>query len=354
MPAKQTQYSTLQAGRAIAAILVTIHHIEIFILPERLYPGQSLWRPLEIGYIGVEFFFALSGFLMAYIHMQDFGQAGRFPRYMKTRLARIYPVYWATVIPLFLLWAVVPFAGPEEMSLGETLLNLTLLPTDGIPMHSVAWTLQFEMLFYVMFGLMLLSKRIGGAIMAGWFGVCAIGLFLPERPYPLHFLTSEYNLIFLFGMMAAYGFRHIEKAAPPALLMAGIGIMCGVALSELYDGWLLGDPGRTVFLGLGAAIILVALAAGESQRGWRAPGWLKQIGDSSYALYLIHIPVMTIGSAVAMKTGFPGPLPVWMTAILLLSVCIVSGLVMHVLIEKPLTRFARHVLVGQPRKALAV
>jgi len=61
MATHKLQLTTLQAGRAIAAIMVVLFHIEIFIFPDRLYPGQGAFKPFEIGYSGVEFFFALSG-----------------------------------------------------------------------------------------------------------------------------------------------------------------------------------------------------------------------------------------------------------------------------------------------------
>ena len=77
MAAPKLQLTTLQAGRAIAAIMVVLFHIEIFIFPDRLYPGQGAFKPFEIGYSGVEFFFALSGFLMAYIHTRHFDQPER-------------------------------------------------------------------------------------------------------------------------------------------------------------------------------------------------------------------------------------------------------------------------------------
>ena len=67
--------TSLQGGRAIAALMVVFYHLNIFILPKRLYAetGEALHPVANMGYSGVEFFFALSGFLMLYIHRRDFG-----------------------------------------------------------------------------------------------------------------------------------------------------------------------------------------------------------------------------------------------------------------------------------------
>jgi peptidoglycan/LPS O-acetylase OafA/YrhL len=350
MSERRLQLTTLQAGRAVAAIMVVLFHIEIFIFPDRLYPGSGIFEPFEIGYSGVEFFFALSGFLMAYIHTRHFGQVARAGSYLKKRVGRIYPTYWALFVPLVVLWMVVPGAGPETIGLGQFFYDLSLLPTKGEPMLAVAWTLQFEMFFYVMFMLAILSKRVGVGALALWFGVCFIGLFLPQRPFPLQFLTSEYNLIFLGGMLAAYGFEHMKRVwIWPAF---GFGIACflAVGLADLYGAWPLSVPFRTVFVGAAASLIVASLAAGEAKRGWSAPKFLGAIGDASYSLYLVHMPLMTMGAAVMIKLGINAWMPMPVMLVGLIGGCVIASLIMHHLIEKPLTVWVQHRLQGgQPR-----
>lgn len=68
----------IQAGRAVAAIMVVAYHANDFVLPLRLYDGRIAWRGFGMGYVGVEFFFVLSGFIMFYVHRQDFGHPWRF------------------------------------------------------------------------------------------------------------------------------------------------------------------------------------------------------------------------------------------------------------------------------------
>ena len=341
MAAPKLQLTTLQAGRAIAAIMVVLFHIEIFIFPDRLYPGQGAFKPFEIGYSGVEFFFALSGFLMAYIHTRHFDQPERAGTYLKKRIGRIYPAYWALFLPLVLLWTVVPDAGPELMGLGEVLYDASLLPTNGEPLLAVAWTLQFEMFFYLIFMLAIVSRRIGLGVMALWFGLCFIGLFLPQRPFPLHFITSEYNLIFLGGMLAAYGYMRIPAKWVTPLLFGAILVFVSVGLADLYRVWPLPQAFRTFTVGTAASLIVAAMAAGEAKRGWRAPAFLKVIGDSSYSLYLVHMPLMTIAGALIVKLGVNQWLPMPIMLVALVGGCILAGVIMHYVIEKPVTRSAQ-------------
>jgi len=347
MSERRLQLSVLQAGRAVAAVMVVLFHIEIFILPSRLYPGLGAFKPFEIGYAGVEFFFALSGFLMAYIHTRHFGQTERAGAYLKKRVGRIYPTYWALLVPLVLLWVVVPDAGPEAIGMGQAVYDLSLLPTKGEPMLAVAWTLQFEMFFYVMFMLAILSKRLGVGALTVWFGVCLVALFLPQRPFPLQFITSEYNLIFLGGMLAAYGFERIESRFIWPLFVGGILGFLVVALVELYGYWPVSRALKTFALGAFASLIVASMAAGEAKRGWSAPAFLKSIGDASYSLYLVHMPLMTIAAAVIIKLGINTWVPLPLMVVALVAGCIVASLIMHHLIEKPLTAWVQSRLLGE-------
>lgn len=338
--------STLQAGRAVAALMVVLYHIQVFLIPERLHPGVSFFRPLAIGYSGVEFFFALSGFLMAYIHARDIALPERGWKFMAARISRIYPAYLAVVIPLFALWWSLPDAGPENMPADVVAYNLTLLPTNGAPLLEVAWTLQFEMMFYVFFSAMIFAGRVGIAAVVAWFVACVVFLFLPKPAFPWSFLLSEYNLIFLFGALAALFFRRIDASFALPLCAIGLLVMAGAALSDLYGVWPLGVALRTVALGFGAALIITGLAAGELNHGWSAAPVLKLIGDASYSIYLIHMPFLTIATAIFLKLGFSASGPVFLTAAILLVSSTLAGVIFHRLFERPLSTLAKRALLG--------
>ena len=100
---------------------------------------------------------------------------------------------------------------------------------------------------------------------------------------------------------------------------------------------------------------MAAMAAGEAKLGWSAPAFLKSVGDASYSLYLVHMPLMTIGAAVIIKLGINSWMPMFMMLIFLVSGCIVASVIMHHLIEKPVTAWVQRWLQGrQPRISNAV
>ena len=87
-------YMSLQAGRAIAAILVVLYHLGGMIAVEK-YFGQPIFGiPFSFGDAGVEFFFVLSGFIILTAHRKDISKPYRVISYLKKRIARIYTTYW--------------------------------------------------------------------------------------------------------------------------------------------------------------------------------------------------------------------------------------------------------------------
>jgi peptidoglycan/LPS O-acetylase OafA/YrhL len=81
----------LQAGHAIAALIVVAFHANVFILPDRLYHGGAASRAFNMGYAGVEFFFVLSGFIMFYVHAKDFSLPHWAPDFLRKCIGRINP-----------------------------------------------------------------------------------------------------------------------------------------------------------------------------------------------------------------------------------------------------------------------
>src|SRR5436190_1288571 len=99
--------ATLQAGRALAALLVVLYHNGLYIFALDKYWGADPSRGLfNFGHAGVEFFFVLSGFIIFYIHGKDLGVPSRFFSFIRKRFIRIYPIYWlvlAAIIPVYFL-----------------------------------------------------------------------------------------------------------------------------------------------------------------------------------------------------------------------------------------------------------
>lgn len=326
--------------RAIAAVIVVIFHANIFILPDRLYDGQNALDIFNIGYTGVEFFFALSGFIMMYIHQKDIQRPETVSKFALKRIVRIYPLYWIILIALFVASFVVPSVGADVRpdSVIGMFNNFSLFPVHSELMLEVSWTLQHEMLFYFAFSLLLFSRTVGIVVMGIWFAICAAAVFVPMEKNALSVLISPYNLIFLGGMMSALFFKALKGMDGFVLVASGLFLFLFVAISDLNKTFPLNEGWRTVGLGIGASLTIMGLVSAESFGKLKSPDWLNRIGDSSYALYLIHLPVLTAAVPIIKKLGLETILPPIPMLFCLTTGCIIAGLITHYLLEKPLIK----------------
>jgi exopolysaccharide production protein ExoZ len=280
---------SLQAGRGLAALAVVIHHSA---QASREF-GQLSVRPLEFGYLGVDFFFVLSGFI---IYHSTVGR-NRSPReYMLARFRRVYLPYWPVGIIVAGLYLLKP-----TIHQWAWLPTLTLFPVDSAPALTVAWTLQHEILFYVVFGLFCFADLLPLGL-AIW-GI-AIIVGVP------HLAFEPINLEFLFGIVACLLYR--SGRAYSVLILPGI------ALGSLFAIY----PDR-LLVGAMFALLIAPIAQLEAQERIRVPRFLIILGAASYSLYLVHYPLV----AAAAHLGAP----VLLIGIL---VSVAAGLAYHFGVER--------------------
>lgn len=337
---RRFSFSTLQAGRAIAAIAVVLFHAHIFFIPERLYPGQSISRVFNTGYAGVEFFFVLSGFIMFLVHGRDIGSPILAKPFVIKRIARVIPFYWVmTMVMIGLLIVQLP-ATATDLNVERVLHSIFLIPiSDGRPfLISAAWTLTHEFIFYAFFALIIYAPRIGGMIFLIWIFLTALTALMVESAFSINALTSPYNLLFPLGMIAAMTYRHLSHSAAWVLTLMGCTLFAGIGLLDIYEIVVLGHTGRTVAFGVMAAIAITGLAALEQYDALRVPRWLSFLGDASYAIYLVHIVALPIISRIMVFTGINQFLFPIFGFLFLVGSAVIAGIFAHILIEKPLTQ----------------
>lgn len=331
----RTRLDGLQAGRALAALMVVAFHANVFILPERLHDGLSASRVFNMGYAGVEFFFVLSGFIMYHVHRKDFSRPNRAREFLRRRIVRIYPIYLIIFGALLALYLLVPGRGPAQARDPLAILtSMLLLPMPEPPILRVAWTLQHEMLFYLVFAVSILDLRSGMLIFGLWMAGCLAAAVAGWGAYPLDFLLSAYNLLFLFGIGAALTYRHVSIGQARALLVLGSALFLFTGLSEAFGliDWT--KAGRTWSYGLGAATATAALAAGAVA----PPRWLTFVGDASYSIYLIHLPAMSFLTILLLKVGAPWGLPPILSLVALMALASLIGCCVYAVVERPLLK----------------
>jgi peptidoglycan/LPS O-acetylase OafA/YrhL len=127
----------MQAGRGIAALMVVIFHLNSGIFGKSKYYPDIFWWVFSGGHAGVEFFFVLSGFIIAYIHLDQIGKPALLWPFLRKRFIRIYPTYWVVMCAVLPVYFIAPwFGNGDERSAPSLFASVTLLPTSylsGVP-----------------------------------------------------------------------------------------------------------------------------------------------------------------------------------------------------------------------------
>jgi peptidoglycan/LPS O-acetylase OafA/YrhL len=350
-------FVSLQALRAVAAIGVMLFHLLPF--ESKYLQGATIvpaW--FHAGRASVDLFFVLSGFLTVWTTRQAVG-LGAAQRFLLRRLTRIYPTYWVYCVPLVLAWVAAPgglfYAGRPDL-----LASLLLIPNPAPPLLLVAWTLEFEIYFYVVFALLIctgLPRRRLVMLLVAWGVVVACGhvALAPDRAHALlAALLSPLVFEFLAGCAAAF----LCAAGLPRMVSGAAGVAgCGVlTVSLLWSETLFALPWvRVAAFGGGTALLLIGCFGEDRMMRLVLPGLLVRIGDASYSLYLSHLfTIGAIGHVLRWLPRWPGLLAApWFHAAVLAGAVAAALLVAELSyrwIECPLLRLSR-VLVGPPARA---
>jgi peptidoglycan/LPS O-acetylase OafA/YrhL len=285
-----TKVHSLQAARAIAAWLVITDHalLEITQGKPQNWVTHLAWA---LGNAGVSVFFVISGFIMVHICWESFGRSGAAASFIRRRVIRIVPLYWLATIAALAYHRVSATHGAHAGWL-ELVYSLAFIPysdSEGLwePIVPQGWSLNYEMMFYVIFALSLLFRRLialpAVGVTLGSFVI--VGPLLPNET--LAYLASPIVLWFLLGI--------------------GLGILwrqCGLEEPE----WL-------------------ATSA----------KFLEPLGDASYSTYLIHGLTLTMLFRIWIMTV--GPPSIWIVPVSL-AVATIGGWATHVVVERSLLRIA--------------
>jgi peptidoglycan/LPS O-acetylase OafA/YrhL len=187
----------LQIFRGIAALMVVIHHA---------IPAFKYYYHVEIpvinfiaetGKLGVDFFFVLSGFIISYSTHNKARTTKEFKHYIINRFIRIYIPYLPIGIAMYLLYLFLPEISNGDRGEMSLVRSLTLIPT-GNPALSVAWTLSYEMMFYILFGLSFISKKIWNIFVCIWL-LLILSFNYTSETHITSILFNTYNLEFILG-----------------------------------------------------------------------------------------------------------------------------------------------------------
>lgn len=343
-PVAQGRIVSVQMLRLIAASLVLMLHAELMGYHTGRFLGVQLSRPewLTKGAFGVDLFFVISGFIMVHSSQGLHGKPGARLTFLLRRLLRIVPLYWAGTLAM-LAWLTRYGPVPDSRGLLASLLFVPYVSDTAAhriaPLLEVGWTLNFEMLFYLSFAAAMAANvrgttlRLGLALAA----LVAIGSAV-VLPMPLWYWTRPILLEFAGGMVLGLLYLRGVTLSPLArVAMLAIAVAL-VAYGEIDTGPRMTGWGRTLTWGIAGALMLAATVLGPLKL--RHAALWNRGGDISYALYLVHIPLML---AVQMLwRHFRWPYGPGLEIGFIVLVCTISIIVAHLahrLFERPVTRW---------------
>jgi peptidoglycan/LPS O-acetylase OafA/YrhL len=342
------KFESLEMIRALAALSVVFFHTQIiFTARTGIVPLGGVFGA---GSRGVDLFFVLSGFIIAYIHAGDLGRPGRVGRYFYSRFVRIYPSVWITTL-LALTVYLVGFGGPDKadkLQPWNIAASFLLLPQQGDALVNVTWSLKYEIFFYLLFALAILRRPIGLWLILVW-QVSVLATYLFGRPLEwswISFYLRPIVLEFGLGLISAWVVINRARFALldnrrfiTSMLALGVTVFVAAELIQAYAPTALEALPDFLVFGVSAALIVVSLAVIDIQRRYAVPRVLVMLGGASYSIYLVHFSTISL-LASFLTRGDRVP----MNNAVFLAVALIGiffGLLFHLWIDRPIHRFLR-------------
>ncbi|HUQ67860.1 MAG TPA: acyltransferase [Flavitalea sp.] len=327
----------VQILRGFAAIAVLVYHAGIY---SALYFKTKSFG-FEYGTLGVDFFFTLSGFIITYIHLSDIGGKGSVNTFIFKRFIRVFPFYWFTLL------AVIALDPPSFPGWKLFLQNLLLfrIPMSAMPLK-VAWSLTFEIVFYILFAIAITAGWRLTKIMIGCWLLLII--FAPQIHHTLlQVFVSNLNIEFIFGCLAGYIFILKKPELKPSVFFIGFLIISAtLLLCVTWRGFDRFSIIMTTLIGLASAWIILHAALLDKAQLYRsfALPVLVLAGDASYAIYLTHTVYMPYLYRLFNDFIDASSLNNYLMALIVLFIILIAifiGILIHKFIEKPLLVFLR-------------
>jgi peptidoglycan/LPS O-acetylase OafA/YrhL len=341
-------YTTLDGLRGIAAVTVVCFHLF------EAYATSHLDQRINHGYLAVDFFFILSGFVVGYAY-DDRWKTLTVKEFIKRRFIRLHPmVVMGAIIgaSIFYLqgcatWDVSKISGVRLFV--ATLLNAGLIPaTPGIevrgvgemyPLNGPSWSLLFEYLGTILYAIAirkLSTKALTLVVLSAGAGLAAFAIWGPYGDICVGFSLTEENILggflrllfsFLAGLLLARVFKPIR--AKGAFWIGGVAIVIVAAIPRLGGSqqlWLNGLYDTAC-----CAIVFLALvyigASGKITDKVTAR-LCKFLGDISYPLYMVHYPFIYLYYAwvknnnLTFEQSLPGALALVFGSIVVAYLCL--------------------------------
>ena len=370
---EKPRYDILDGLRGVAAMMVLLYHVfndakSFFVWPA---PVNEFYH----GFLGVDFFFILSGFVMGYAYDERWltpsqpprGEAMTFWGFVKRRLIRLHPMVVmgvligvvAFIIPGCTKWD--GSAVPVETLMWATLLALFLIPapsgmdvrgnTEAFPLNGPHWSLFFEYLGSLLYGMLLHrlpTKWLRVWVACGIVSLATYALFQEDggvaygwSSEPMNLLGGALRMLYAYpmGLLMARMFRRRK----PEPLHGPVFLFCSVALVVLLGFPLFGGKDtETIFqliciFSFFPGIIWIGARGVVQGRQQQAVSFL---GRLSYPLYAVHFPLIYLYITWVSSDGQPyeGYSQPWVKAVITIAASLLLATLCLLFYDEPLRK----------------
>jgi peptidoglycan/LPS O-acetylase OafA/YrhL len=323
----------IQVIRGIAVVLVVLYHLEV--------PG------FRNGFLGVDIFFVVSGYLMQKLYDPKSGAIA----FWKRRAARLVPAYFVVVLLTLAVGALMLKPDGMDRLAQQVILAAGFLSNIGFwqeesyfssihfsPLLHL-WSLGVEFQFYflvpVVAAIFARSQLVFALLVAGSFAACLV--ILAISPKTAFFMMPFRFWEFGMGMLVA-NWRSSSPLLPRWVFPVAVGgffPLMFMPIEGSSQSILFGHPSIAALTACLLTSVMLSSELGDALTQSRTGRVFQTVGDFSYSLYLVHFPIIAIYSYVPFD-GNNVPIDAWERIILLL-LSIGAGYLLFIKVERPAT-----------------
>lgn len=293
--------TALNVLRGLASIVVVIYHLRYF----SDFPWFEKMPWIKLGFMGVDFFFVLSGLIISHVYLQAMGDRREsYLHFLYLRIARIFPIHF---LIMFAMLAVSILLNAKLGTLTDwlslTFLYRQLLLPDGYVWNSPAWSVSAEMFAYAFIFPIIVQlahgrdKTLAGGILA-LVGIGILGILYTDAG----------------TLNATHGAGPLLRVS--GCFLIGAGMHCLLVHKKIAEGWDYAIVTGAILLTFSiwlqsqfailASICLIIAGAylSNGRISVRMSGRYHFIfGEISFSLYMCHVPLLMLLSETAMQLG---------------------------------------------------
>jgi peptidoglycan/LPS O-acetylase OafA/YrhL len=351
----------LDGLRALAVILVLLYHFG-----PHASVGSLLWKIGSIGWIGVDLFFVLSGFLITGILLDTREERLYYKNFYLRRTLRVFPLYYVVIV----IGLAIQIAWHNESIIHNIyesswysvyLGNIYIAFKNHGPLAGFLgplWSLQIEEQFYLIFPFLVRKLRPKALF---WMLVCVVVLSGPLR-WSLYLLSPHRELLqyaalpcrmdgLALGALLALRVRMSQWRIRPATVALGAaGLLSGLFIYLSWGGYDWSTPRIRTFgysivaLAFASVVLWVLRFRGGWQASWLRIAPLQYLGKISYGIYLLQALIFVLVRKISTHFGInlfvegDWHSTTWTNFCLLVAIIVLSASISWYFLERPISR----------------